>query len=230
MSPLVPSCPSSRGAVRRLLADDGRLLLGLDLMKDVGVLHAAYDDAAGVTAAFNRNVLRVINRELDADFDPDGFDHVAFFDTEREWIEMRLRARAAHEVSVRALGLRVGFTAGEEIRTEISAKFTPARVEHELELAGLSLEAFWTDDEDQFVSLTTHTDPGAYSFPLLRAGTYTIVVGVDKLAAARKVLSENLEPYAIGAGKGTPAAQPSQAAEARAVSRRYVDEVIPFRA
>ena len=89
------------------------------------MLEAAYDDAQGVTADFNRNVLRVLNRELDASFDPEDFDHVALFDPEHEWIEMRLRARREHTTLVRALDLPVHFDAGEEMRTEISAKFTP---------------------------------------------------------------------------------------------------------
>src|SRR3954453_4904744 len=105
------------------LAPGDALLLGTDLVKDVDRLVAAYDDAAGVTAAFNRNVLSVIDRELDADFDPEAFDHVAVWDADSEWIEMRLRARREQTVHVRALGLDIGFAAGEELRTEISAKF-----------------------------------------------------------------------------------------------------------
>ena len=96
------------------------------------MLEAAYDDAQGVTAEFNRNVLRVLNRELDADFDPEDFDHVALFDREHEWIEMRLRSRREHTTLVRALDLPVHFDAGEEVRTEISAKFTPERLEGDL--------------------------------------------------------------------------------------------------
>ena len=121
------------------------LLLGTDLVKDPARLRAAYDDAAGVTAEFNRNVLCVLNRELDADFDPGRFEHVALWDAEREWIEMRLRAREAHHVVVDALGLTVGFSVGEEIRTEISAKFRPAGVEAELAAAGLEPACWWTD-------------------------------------------------------------------------------------
>ena len=105
------------------LAPGDALLLGTDLVKDVDRLVAAYDDAAGVTAAFNRNVLAVLDRELDADFDPDTFDHVAVWNADAEWIEMRLRSQRAQTVHVRALGLDVEFAAGEELRTEISAKF-----------------------------------------------------------------------------------------------------------
>jgi L-histidine N-alpha-methyltransferase len=126
------------------------LLLGTDLVKDVGRLEAAYDDTAGVTAAYNRNVLRVINRSLDADFDPEAFDHVARWEPEPAWIEMRLRARQAHDVHVRAIDLTVEFDAGEELRTEISAKFTRPRVEAELAAAGLTLRAWWTDPAGDF--------------------------------------------------------------------------------
>ncbi|MCW3004406.1 MAG: egtD [Conexibacter sp.] len=133
-----------------LLGDDGFLLLGTDLVKDVPTLEAAYDDAAGVTAAFNRNVLHVINRELDADFVPDAFDHVAFFDRDHEWIEMRLRAQRPHRVHVRALDLRVTFAPGEELRTEISAKFTRERLERDLAAAGMVLSRQLLDPEGLF--------------------------------------------------------------------------------
>jgi L-histidine N-alpha-methyltransferase len=122
------------------------LLVGTDLVKDAEVIEAAYNDADGVTAAFNRNVLQVMNRELDADFDPGEFDHVAFFDAENEWVEMRLRARSGQTVAIRGAGIDVQIAAGEEIRTEISAKFTPERLERELDAAGFELERFFTDD------------------------------------------------------------------------------------
>jgi len=138
-----------RGLAKTMGPDD-RLLLGTDLVKDPNVIEAAYDDSAGVTAEFNRNVLHVINRELDADFDPDGFEHVAFFDREREWIEMRLRALRRHTVRVGALGIDVAFSAREELRTEISAKFTPLRLESDLAAAGLRLEELYTDDDGLF--------------------------------------------------------------------------------
>ena len=134
----------------RLLGPHDRLLLGTDLVKDPAVLEAAYDDADGVTAEFNRNVLRVINSELDADFVPEAFEHIAFFDRRHEWIEMRLRARRPCSVLVAGLGLRVEFAAGEELRTEISAKFTRARVEADFQAAGLALERWYTDSDGLF--------------------------------------------------------------------------------
>ncbi|MEV0170416.1 L-histidine N(alpha)-methyltransferase [Streptomyces sp. NPDC050803] len=146
--------PAERAAflagVRSLLAPGDALLLGTDLVKDEKVLVRAYDDAAGVTAAFNRNVLTVVNRELDADFDPAAFDHVALWDAENEWIEMRLRARSAQTVKVPALDLAVDFAVGEELHTEISAKFRKEGVRGELSVAGLELTHWWTDSEGRF--------------------------------------------------------------------------------
>ena len=131
-------------------------LLGTDLVKDVGRLEAAYDDSAGVTAAFNRNVLHRLNRELAADFAPDRFEHVALFDTEREWIEMRLRSTVDQVVTIAGLGLSVPFTAGEEMRTEISAKFRTEGLSGELRVAGLELLELWTDPRGDFaLSLST---------------------------------------------------------------------------
>jgi L-histidine Nalpha-methyltransferase len=138
-----------RALARRLRPQD-HLLLGTDLVKDPAVLEAAYNDAAGVTAAFNRNVLAVINRELDADFDLAAFEHVAFYDRHQEWIEMRLRAHAPHAVEVRALGLTVHFAHREELRTEISAKFTRARLDADLAAAGLRARAVLTDPGGRF--------------------------------------------------------------------------------
>ncbi|MFJ8728843.1 L-histidine N(alpha)-methyltransferase [Streptomyces bauhiniae] len=136
--------------VRAMLAPGDGLLLGTDLVKDEAVLVRAYDDAAGVTAAFNKNVLSVVDRELGADFDPDAFDHVARWDPEREWIEMRLRSRTAQTVKIPALGMVVDFAAGEELRTEVSAKFRREGVGAELDKAGLELTHWWTDSEDRF--------------------------------------------------------------------------------
>jgi L-histidine N-alpha-methyltransferase len=136
--------------VAGLLGPQDHLLMGTDLVKDPGVLEAAYDDEQGVTAEFNRNVLSVLNRELQADFDPDDFDHIALFDPEHEWIEMRLRSRREHTTLVRALDLPVHFDAGEEVRTEISAKFTPERLEGDLSAAGLELVRWLTDPEELF--------------------------------------------------------------------------------
>ena len=151
--------PRSRGrflsSIGSALATGDQLLLGTDLVKDPGRLVAAYDDRAGVTAEFNRNVLAVINRELQADFDLDGFDHVAVWNRRAEWIEMRLRARRQQLVKVSALGLAVAFGDGEELRTEISAKFRRPTVEAELAAAGFVLDAWWTDPDGDFaVSLS----------------------------------------------------------------------------
>jgi L-histidine Nalpha-methyltransferase len=138
--------PLERSMLLERLADLGEwLLIGTDLVKDVAIIEAAYNDAAGVTAEFNRNVLHVMNRELDADFDPGEFDHVAFFDPENEWVEMRLRARSEQFVKIPGAGIELDIAEGEEIRTEISAKFTPTRIERELQDAGLQLERFFSD-------------------------------------------------------------------------------------
>ncbi len=137
-------------AVHETLAPGDALLLGTDLVKDRGRLVAAYDDSAGVTAAFNKNLLHVLNRELDADFDLDRFDHVARFDEDGSFIEMRLRSRGAQQVEVRALDMTVQFDDGEDLRTEISTKFQPQRVRAELQAAGLQPEACWTDTAGDF--------------------------------------------------------------------------------
>jgi L-histidine Nalpha-methyltransferase len=143
-----------RGLAKAMGPDD-HLLLGTDLVKDPAVIEAAYDDSQGVTAEFNRNVLHVVNRELYADFDVDSFEHVAFFDREREWIEMRLRAASRQNVHIGALGLDVVFEPREELRTEISAKFTAERLRGDLAAAGLELEEMYRDDDELFaVSLS----------------------------------------------------------------------------
>ncbi|HUB76547.1 MAG TPA: L-histidine N(alpha)-methyltransferase [Solirubrobacteraceae bacterium] len=133
-----------------LMDPDDRLLLGTDLVKDRATLEAAYNDSAGVTAEFNRNVLHVLNRELGASFDPGEFDHVAFFDPENEWIEMRLRARSPQSSDVPGIDLRVEFAAGEELRTEISAKFTRERVERDLAASRLALTGWFSDERGWF--------------------------------------------------------------------------------
>ena len=125
-------------------------LLGTDLVKDPRRLLRAYDDAAGVTAEFNRNILLVVNRELDADFAVEEFEHVALWDAEQEWIEMRLRPAREQRVTIGDLGLAVSFAAGEELRTEISAKFRRERIEAELAAAGLRTLRFWTDPDGDF--------------------------------------------------------------------------------
>ncbi|MFD7946638.1 L-histidine N(alpha)-methyltransferase [Streptomyces sp. NPDC059744] len=143
-------------SVRSLLSPGDALLLGTDLVKDEEVLVAAYDDAAGVTAAFNKNVLTVVDRELGADFDPADFDHVALWDRRQEWIEMRLRARRALTVKIPALDLVVPFEAGEGLRTEVSAKFRKEGIRGEHATAGLRLTQWWTDSADRFaLSLAT---------------------------------------------------------------------------
>lgn len=132
------------------MAPGDSLLLGTDLVKRRDRLEAAYDDAAGVTAAFNRNVLAVLNRELGADFDPHRFDHVARYDEDNEWVDLGLRARTAHLVTVPEPGLALDLAEGETIRTEISAKFRRAGVEAELGGAGLEPAAWWTDENNDF--------------------------------------------------------------------------------
>ncbi|MFE9424992.1 L-histidine N(alpha)-methyltransferase [Kitasatospora sp. NPDC006697] len=137
-------------ALRAELAPGDALLLGTDLVKDPRVLVAAYDDAAGVTAEFDKNLLYVLNRELDAGFDPEGFRHVALWNTEREWIEMRLRATRPQRVAIPGVDLVVDFAEGEELRTEISAKFRQSGVAAELAAAGFALRHWWTDPEGRF--------------------------------------------------------------------------------
>jgi L-histidine Nalpha-methyltransferase len=133
-----------------LLGRDDRVLLGTDLVKDPTVIEAAYDDPAGVTAEFNRNVLHVINRELGANFVAEQFEHVAFFDRKHEWVEMRLRALEACSVEIDDLGMTVEFEAGEELRTEISAKFTRERLQTDYRSVGLAMEHWYTDEEELF--------------------------------------------------------------------------------
>lgn len=132
------------------MAPGDALLLGTDLVKDPARLVVAYDDAEGVTAAFNKNVLAVLNRELGADFDPDQFDHVACWVGDEEWMELGLRARRDQTVVVPDPGLTVELEAGEVVVTEISAKFRRPVVEAELAAAGLALAEWWTDDVGDF--------------------------------------------------------------------------------
>jgi L-histidine Nalpha-methyltransferase len=146
--------PDQRAAfltrVRAGMRSGDKFLLGTDLVKDPGTLVAAYDDDSGVTAAFNKNVLAVLNAELGADFDCDEFEHVAVWEPAAEWIEMRLRSMTAQTVHVPAIGLTVEFAAGEEMRTEVSAKFRRAGVEAELAAAGFAMRSWWTDSAGQF--------------------------------------------------------------------------------
>ncbi|MBI4897008.1 MAG: L-histidine N(alpha)-methyltransferase [Actinobacteria bacterium] len=134
----------------RLLGPADSLLVGVDLVKESGELEAAYNDAQGVTAEFNKNVLATINDNLSGDFDLDGFDHIAFFDPENSWIEMRLRANAAQSVRIGALDMRLEFEAGDEIRTEISRKFSREEIERELRIAGLEPYGWYTDEDSRF--------------------------------------------------------------------------------
>ncbi|HEX9712040.1 MAG TPA: L-histidine N(alpha)-methyltransferase [Actinomycetota bacterium] len=136
--------------IRAGMQEGDSLLLGTDLVKDVARLEAAYDDTAGVTAAFNLNVLNVLNRELGGDFDLDLFEHLAFFDQTREWIEMRLRSRREQRVKLRDIDLEVHFAEGEQMRTEISVKFRREGVERELLASGLRLKRWWTDAAGDF--------------------------------------------------------------------------------
>jgi L-histidine N-alpha-methyltransferase len=146
-------------ALRSTMRPGDSLLLGTDLVKSPAVLVPAYDDAAGVTAEFNRNVLHVINRELGANFDVERFRHVAVWDPSAEWIEMRLRSEVAQTVTIAALDMTVDFAAGEEVRTEISAKFRREGVRAELAAAGLHLSRWWTDGEARFgLSLSEPTN------------------------------------------------------------------------
>lgn len=149
--------PDARAVFLKELHDGLRpgdtFLLGADLVKERERLVAAYDDAAGVTAAFNRNVLHVINHRLDAGFDPDAFDHVALYDERNDWIEMRLRASRAMRVRIDGLGLTVDFAEGEEMRTEISAKFRLEGLRAELTAAGFAVRHWHTDPAGDFALL-----------------------------------------------------------------------------
>jgi L-histidine N-alpha-methyltransferase len=156
---LLPSdVPSFLARLSAQLSPGDGFLLGVDLVKDPARLHAAYNDAAGVTARFNRNILNVVNRELDGDFDPAAFAHVAFYDEERAWIEMRLRALRPARVRVRAAGVERTFETGDEIRTEISCKYTRASLAAKLPGTGLHLADWLTDDEDLFAVAVLERD------------------------------------------------------------------------
>lgn len=137
-------------SIYEVLEPGERLLLGAGLVIDPAVLVPAYDDGAGVTAEFNRNVLHVLNGRLDADFEPDKFAHLAIWDAEHEWIEMRLEATEEMTVTVRELDLTVQFARGEQMRTEISAKFRIDGLDAELAAAGFQTEQVWTDPDDRF--------------------------------------------------------------------------------
>jgi len=148
-------------AVARQLAPGDAFLVGLDLVKDEARLHSAYNDAAGVTAEFNRNILRVVNAGLGSDFEPEAFEHVAFYDRENAWIEMRLRATRAMRVRVPGAGLDLTLRAGDEIRTELSCKYTRESLLSRLAGTGLSLERWCTDREELFASALLRRTPAA---------------------------------------------------------------------
>jgi L-histidine N-alpha-methyltransferase len=134
-------------------------LLGTDLVKDRARLEAAYNDSAGITAEFNKNVLHVVNRELGADFDLAAFEHVAFWDEDNSWIDIRLRSETDQVVSIPRLEMKVEFEAGEEMRTEISAKFTRSELERTYARVGLEMVEWWTDPDDLFaLSLARRAD------------------------------------------------------------------------
>ena len=143
--------------IATLMYPGDRFLLGTDLVKDRATLEAAYDDSEGVTAEFNKNVLRVLNRELGANFDLDAFEHVAFWDADNEWVDIRLRSLDEQFIDVTELDMQVHFARNEEMRTEISTKFTRERLEESYADAGLELTDWWTDPE------------GLYALSLARA-------------------------------------------------------------
>jgi L-histidine N-alpha-methyltransferase len=139
--------------LREVLRSGEWFLVGVDLVKDPEVLLAAYTDAAGVTAAFNRNVLRVLDDRLDADFEPDRFEHVALWDAEASAVDIRLRATAPMKADVAALDLEVAFEAGEEIHTGISTKFHPGELEDQLKSLGFEVRHCWTDAKGYFATI-----------------------------------------------------------------------------
>jgi L-histidine N-alpha-methyltransferase len=146
--------PEERGMFLANLATalprEDALLLGIDLVKDVTRLEAAYNDSGGVTEAFVRNALTAVNRELEATFDQRRFTYEADWDPEHEWMDIGLRTREAHTVSIQGLGLEVAFESGEQLRVEISAKFRREQLEHELGQAGFRVESWWTDPAGDF--------------------------------------------------------------------------------
>jgi L-histidine N-alpha-methyltransferase len=143
--------------IHNLLGPEDRFLLGTDLVKDRATLEAAYNDEQGITADFNKNVLAVLNRELKADFDLDAFEHVARWDPENLWVDIRLRSLTNQVIDVSALEMQVAFAAGEEMRTEISTKFARPGLEGIYAEAGLELTDWWTDPD------------GLYALSLARA-------------------------------------------------------------
>jgi len=153
--------PGFLARLAAVLREGDGFLLGVDLVKDTARLHAAYNDAAGVTARFNRNILKAVNEALDGDFDPAAFEHVAFYDRENAWIEMRLRALRPMRVHVRGAGVQRAFVKGEEIRTEISCKYTRASLAALLPGTGLRLVDWLTDEEGLFALAVLERDASA---------------------------------------------------------------------
>ncbi|MBJ7347672.1 MAG: L-histidine N(alpha)-methyltransferase [Thermoleophilaceae bacterium] len=136
--------------MRTLMQQSDRMLIGIDLVKPVDEIEAAYNDSAGVTAEFNKNILTAINQNLRGNFAPEQFEHVAFFDRDNSWIEMRLRAACDQAVRIGAVGLDLVFEAGDEIRTEISRKFSRQSFEHELTATGIAVDQWYSDTDERF--------------------------------------------------------------------------------
>jgi L-histidine N-alpha-methyltransferase len=159
--------PEQRGRFLTMLGtaltQDDALLLGIDLVKDVARLEAAYNDSAGVTEAFVRNALTAVNRELDATFDQQRFVYEARWNPEHDWMDIGLRARQAHTVSLHGLELDVSFEAGEPLRVEISSKFRREQLELEASQAGLRVESWWTDRAGDFAVALVFLDAAAGS-------------------------------------------------------------------
>ena len=159
--------PEQRGRFLRTLGTaltrDDALLLGVDLVKDVARLEAAYNDSGGVTEAFVRNALAAVNRELDGTFEQQRFVYEARWDPEHEWMDIGLRARQLHTVSLRGLDLQVAFEAGEPLRVEISSKFRREQLEREARRSGLRVESWWTDREGDFAVALMFRDAAAGS-------------------------------------------------------------------
>ncbi|MDT0268275.1 L-histidine N(alpha)-methyltransferase [Streptomyces sp. DSM 44915] len=150
------------GRLAAALTPADAVLIGADLVKSPATLVRAYDDAQGVTAEFNKNLLRVLNRELGADFDPGAFDHQAVWNESAERVEMYLRARYGHTITLPALDLKVTFALGETLRTELSTKFRRPRLGTELSRSGLNPTHWWTDPQNRFtLVLARPTEPSA---------------------------------------------------------------------
>ncbi len=181
-------------AISRLLRPQDHFLLGADLVKDPAVLEAAYNDSRGVTAAFDLNMLAVINRELDGDIPVANFSHIARYDREHEWIEIRLRATEACHAHLAAIDMAVDFAAGEEMRVEISAKFTPERLTEDLRGAGLELATTYTDPDNLFALALAR--PNTRSMPV-EVATDTITAALAETRERTLTLVAPLDPAAL---------------------------------